>query len=133
MQLSTYFTQYATSNFTVEGKRSKSVSFYSIHHQKSITKIPLIFNRHTQANHIVQLFSALSQKNDSHNQPPYDVTHERYQCAEILFEPPLAPSKGLHLVIPNSILQCDTQIQNAMLGKIILASGKSQQIIHPHV
>ncbi|CAF0864972.1 unnamed protein product [Adineta ricciae] len=42
--------------------KSKLYSFSVIvHHQKSITKIPLIFNRHTQANHIVQLFSALSQ------------------------------------------------------------------------
>ena len=58
-----------------------------------------------------------------------DINEERFQCAEIMFNPTMInaekykSSKGIHEMLYSSILKCDKDIQYDLFQNIVLSGG----------
>ena len=55
------------------------------------------------------------------------VGSERFRCAEVLFQPELMGKdcKGVHEMMYDSIMGCDTDIRKEMYGNIVLSGGST--------
>ena len=53
------------------------------------------------------------------------VSHQRFKCAEALFDPPLLKMDcdGIHKITFDSILECDVDLQKDLFRNVVLSGG----------
>ena len=56
---------------------------------------------------------------------PITISHERFRCAELLFQPSLigADELGVHRLLYNSVVSCEADIREDLFSNILLAGG----------